>query len=90
MREEELDNAHKHSIFNRAELEASSIAGCFYCSHIFKPSEVTEWIDENEQEIGQTALCPKCGIDSVLGDKSGFIIEEQFLRIMYDHWFGGL
>ena len=34
------------------------------------------------------ALCPSCGIDSVIGDASGFPITEEFLVAMEARWFG--
>ncbi len=34
-----------------------------------------------------TALCPYCGIDSVLGDNEGFPITQEFLRTMNNEWF---
>ena len=37
--------------------------------------------------IEQIAICPKCGIDSVIGDVSGFPIEPTFLSVMRDFWF---
>jgi hypothetical protein len=78
----DLDAAHKHSIHHRAELEQSTICGCFYCSAIFSPSEITEWIDD-----GQTALCPQCPVDAVLGSASGYPITSEFLKKMHDKWF---
>jgi hypothetical protein len=77
-----LEAAHKHSIFNREELQRSSLCGCFYCFATFTPAEVSEWIDE-----GQTALCPKCPVDSVIGSASGFPITPDFLRRMHDKYF---
>jgi hypothetical protein len=44
--------------------------------------EIEEWIDPNDD----TALCPYCDIDSVIGDASGYEITEEFLRKMNDHW----
>jgi hypothetical protein len=35
----------------------------------------------------QTALCARCGIDSVIGDKSGFPIAREFLAEMQRYWF---
>ncbi|MEM9244380.1 MAG: hypothetical protein AAGA67_01350 [Cyanobacteria bacterium P01_F01_bin.153] len=59
---------------------------CFYCCKIFKPSAIADWIDEpNSTE--QTALCPHCEIDSVIGDHSGIPITEEFLKKMQRHWF---
>jgi len=33
------------------------------------PNEIQDWTDD-----GDTALCPKCGIDSVIGSVSGYPI----------------
>ena len=74
--------AHKHSIRHRAELEDSAICGCFYCLSTFPPSAITDWIDD-----GQTALCPFCPVDSVIGSASGYPITSEFLLIMHDYWF---
>lgn len=75
--------AHEHSSRHRQEIEASSTCGCFYCVAMFPPSSIAAWCDE-----GTTALCPKCGIDSVIGDASGYAIGEEWLRRMKGHWFG--
>ena len=74
--------AHKHSFKNRNEIERSTLCGCFYCEKNFAPSEIVEWIDGN-----QTAMCPFCGIDSVLGNFSGFALTKEFLHSMNEHWF---
>jgi hypothetical protein len=77
--------AHQHSIRNRAEILASDYCGCFYCLSVFPPSAVEEWVEETDGSW--TALCPKCGIDSVIGSESGFPVNEQFLGKMEAHWF---
>jgi hypothetical protein len=74
--------AHKHCIKHRIELEASSLCGCFYCFARFAAAEIIEWTDAN-----QTALCPKCGIDSVIGSASGDPITPEILRRMHERWF---
>jgi hypothetical protein len=84
---EAIREAHAHSSNHRAEIEASEICGCFYCRSTFRPSDICEWIDENAEGIGQTAMCPRCGIDSVIGSKSGFPIEIEFLAAMKSVWF---
>ena len=48
---------------------------------------MVEWIDEDKNEVGQTALCPYCGIDSVIGSASGISLDKQFLTEMYKVWF---
>jgi len=84
---ERVKAAHKKSIFHRSDITASKICGCFHCGHIFPPLEIEQWTHKNGKGIGQTALCPKCSIDSVIGDKSGFPVISKFLGAMKDHWF---
>lgn len=78
--------AHKHSTNHRAEIEKSNTCGCFYCLATFSPSEIDEWIKSVNEEF---AMCPKCGIDSVIGDASGISIDSKFLREMNKYWFDG-
>lgn len=85
---EKVIAAHKRSIRHRNEVELSKQCGCFHCGHIFSPRDIYHWIDKNDKGIGQTAMCPKCGIDSVVGDKSGYPITNDFLTAMSLHWFG--
>lgn len=74
--------AHKISSHNRQQIAQSEVCGCFYCLAIFGPSDIEEWVDNDD-----TALCPKCGIDSVLGSASGFPIKKEFLQRMKMRWF---
>ncbi len=83
----DIREAHKHSSKHKTELMESKLCGCFYCCQTFAPSEITEWTDEGQDGEGVTALCPKCDVDSVIGDKSGFPITEEFLQRMKAYWF---
>jgi hypothetical protein len=85
-RQTEIIAAHGHSSRHRGEILTSEVCGCFYCLAIFSPSEIKEWVDTKDG-IGQTALCPKCDIDSVIGSNSGYPIEPEFLDRMQKHWF---
>ena len=79
-----LIEAHKYSASNREVQEKSVLCGCFYCLKRFPPTEIKDWIWDKG---GETALCPFCGIDSVLGDSSGYPITEEFLSRMKEYWF---
>lgn len=79
--------AHSHSENHRSEIEASSICGCFHCTELYPPTSIKEWVDEDQSGVGTTAMCPKCGIDSVVGDASGYEISKEFMSEMYRHWF---
>ncbi len=76
--------AHKHCTANRIELEQSDLCGCFYCFAIYDPKEITEWIADRN---GDTAICARCPVDSVIGSKSGYPISKEFLQRMHEHWF---
>jgi hypothetical protein len=76
--------AHEHSANHFDSILSSEICGCFYCLELFPPDQITEFID-----YGQTALCPHCKIDSVIGSASGFPINSSFLSEMKGHWFYG-
>lgn len=43
---------------------------------------IQEWIDD-----GDTAICPSCGIDSVIGSASSYPITPEFLTAMQKFWF---
>ena len=83
----DIQRAHTHSGNHRAEVTASTLCGCFYCCESFPPAEIAKWVDEDRTGEGQTALCPKCGIDSVIGDDAGFPVSQAFLAAMKAHWF---
>ena len=79
-----LDAAHRHSSNHRKELERSEICGCFHCCRTFTATVIEEWLDDGNG----TALCPYCGIDSVIGSTSGYPVgEQQFLQAMRLRWF---
>ncbi len=74
------NDAYAHASRHRVEVEASERCGCFSCFRMFSPSTITKWIDSN-----QTALCPLCGIDTVLGSASMHQINDTFLRRLHLH-----
>lgn len=81
-RRTDLLEAHNYSFKNRKQLEKDKKCGCFYCCKIFNPKDIEEWCDDED-----TAICPYCGIDSVIGESSGYPIDEKFLSDMKKHWF---
>lgn len=92
MTKEELNDLllrlHYSTFRNEKQIRNSETCGCFYCETIFKPEEVNSWCDGNE-EGDRTALCPKCGMDSVIGDACGYRVNEALLNLMYRMFFGG-
>ena len=78
--------AHKSSHHHRREILESRRCGCFHCGQIFRPGEIMRWKDVKDG-IGQTAFCPKCRLEAVLGDKSGYPLTSRFLTKMKNYWF---
>lgn len=75
--------AHEFSSNHKEQLLQDERCGCFYCYAIFNPQEIKEWIEDSSG----TAICPYCGIDSVIGESSGFPITDEFLKKMSSYWF---
>ena len=80
MTEEEMDRAAKHSLNNKHEIDKSKMCGCYYCERTFPASLIRH---QDYTDGGRTALCPLCGIDTVIGDASGVPINKKVLRELY-------
>ena len=59
----------------------SEQCGCFHCCRIFPADTINEWIGRADR-----AVCPLCGIDSVLPD-SLVELTDALLHAMFDTWF---
>jgi len=79
----DIKNAWLYGTFHKDELLNDKACGCFYCLKIYSPKDIIEWCDED----GDTALCPHCGIDSVIGESSGYPITREFLQEMHNCYF---
>lgn len=82
----QLISAHSCSKGNRDMLMRSVSCGCFYCETLFFAQDIKEWVKENDGQY--TAICPYCGIDSIIGDDSVKPLNKEFLHEMKKYWFG--
>jgi hypothetical protein len=80
-----LKALHDLSRSHRSLVESSAKCGCFYCGKMFPPAAIREWVDKLGSN--NTALCPKCGIDSVLPGKI-VRVSKEVLDEMNDYYFG--
>lgn len=83
-----FEEASKHTYYNFDEVISSQYAGCFSCLKYYS----TKKINEEEHCIATTphgtqeptVFCPFCGIDTVIGDASGYDVKNaKFLKYMY-------
>lgn len=73
------------SYANKTRLSVPQKCGCFYCLRLFSSEAIVDWsVDKPDW----TAICPYCGIDSVIGENDGYPLTEDFLEEMFEEWFG--
>lgn len=77
MTEDQMKEAHKHCIYNKEELEKSTVVACFHCISIWGEEDLHPCLVVDYCDGGQTALCPKCGIDSLIGNASGIDLLDE-------------
>lgn len=80
--QKEIEELLSYAAHNKKIIADSRVAGCFCCLKAFPAKDVCEY-----SEDGDTALCPKCGIDSVVGDATGYEITPDALRDLRELWF---
>lgn len=76
-----MNERHKYCTNNRKYIEQSENSGCFFCCEIYPAKSIFEFVDDD-----QTALCPKCGIDSVIPDVA-VNLSTEMLNKMRKFWF---
>lgn len=81
---QDLDAIHQLSFGNEQLLGQSAQAGCFQCLNVFPAAEVSSWVPDKPV---RTAVCPRCGIDSVLGDSMGMDISSHLLEALHNRYF---
>ena len=89
---EDIIGAHAHCSRHRSEILDSDICGCFYCLATFPPAEIEVWVSDRPDDVDapatdDTAVCPRCGIDAVIGSRAGYPITVEFLTRMKEYWF---
>lgn len=72
------------TMHNKETLLASTWAGCYCCLKVYPATTIDEYVDLEED----TALCPECGVDYVIGDATGYpVTDKEFLEAMHHHGF---
>ena len=82
MNVKELIKLHKCAINNRQQIKVADTCGCFYCKQIFYAGDVTEWTDD-----GNTAICPHCGVDSVICNEKDYVVTPEDLELLNKYYF---
>ena len=74
--------AHDLSFQNGSLIKKADLCGCFHCMQLIKPEEIKEWVP-NET----TAICPRCGVDSIIPNTKEIPLDRLLLQHMRIYWF---
>jgi hypothetical protein len=81
--EKRLQRLYQHSRLNRRFMLPGSTCRCFHCLEEFPVEEISHWTDE-----GNTALCPRCGIDSVLSSSADQLSDDLICQMQGAYFVG--
>jgi len=76
----DIENAPIKSMNNFAAVQNANVCGCYFCRSVFSYKTIKEWTDG-----GDTALCPRCGADTVLPG----VRDTGILSLARKRWFVG-
>ena len=83
-----LIDARKHSVNNWGDLSRSTLCGCYHCGNIFLSNSISEWIGMDSRSMDDaTAICPFCGMNTVIAKSSSYPLQKDFLEHMNRYWF---
>lgn len=77
-----INDLPKLALKNRQAINQSKNAGCFHCLKLFPIEEIKLYTDND-----QTAICPYCNTDCVIGDYCGWQITNESLKIANKFWY---
>lgn len=80
-----FETIFKHTANNEIEILTSENCSCVFCRHTYSARLVKDWVSDNK---GTNAICPNCGIDSVVGDSSGYTFDKEELKQINLYFFG--
>ena len=74
---EYLKSVHNHSFKNKEEISKSVDCYCFHCFKIYASNEIEYYLSEKDGK--ETALCPYCLCDTVIGDACGYELTDELI-----------
>ena len=80
MNNKDLKNSAQYAWNNFDTVKNSTICGCFHCVEIINKNDINEWTD-----YGKTAICPKCGRDTIVPQNNSIIINLENLKKIHDY-----
>ena len=67
---------------NKDAILSSKTCGCYNCLNVIQVEDIEFWTDDDE-----TALCPKCTLDTLLAESLEIPLDKESLSKIRNHWF---
>jgi hypothetical protein len=86
----DLEKVYKACSENENAIKHSKECGCFHCITFFAPDKITQWRNGQPEDASEpvlTAICPNCGMESVLPDSLYFNLDQKLLKEMHQKFF---
>ncbi len=80
-----LTELQKHTHNNEIEILHSKTCSCIFCRQHYDARAVNDWVND---ERGMSAICPECGMDTVIGDNGGEPLDKETLKALNLAFFG--
>ena len=81
-----LEGYRAHSVNNEIEIIRSKKCGCYFCKKTYSARKVKDW--EQGENGRASAICPECGMSTVIGDASGAPLTKELLEEMNKAFYG--
>lgn len=80
--EDQLKDLHLRTYLNASDFQSGKECCCIYCQRFFPTDKVVEFVDDDD-----TALCPYCGIDSVIALGADVEVSKELLAELNKRYF---
>lgn len=78
------EDIHQHVYGNKKEIDDSTMCICINCGKRYKANLVKDFKLEDDYNV--TAICPYCDEFTVLGDSSGYELEDDEVSRIKNIW----
>ena len=83
---EQYPDIYKHTKNNELDILRSKNCSCLFCRQTFNARKVSEWTSGKNNQM--SAICPECGMDTLVGDASGYVFGIEDLKEINHEYFG--
>lgn len=77
-----LKKLHQYCTNNKKLISKANKCYCFFCMKEMKSEEIVDYLS-----VEETAICPYCGIDSIIPDSINDEVNITIIKEMNKYWF---